>query len=111
MYKFKLDLKKKLLEGATDEALRAEYQAAVDEANDAIRNMQTDIGYQRRFVTSYVNNLKYLENSDREVKSGEEFERNNSELIDRKLQAEKAMDDALNAKANLEAEITTLEDL
>jgi len=32
-------------------------------------------------------------------------------LIDRKLEAEKAMDDAINDKTNLEAEIVTLEDL
>jgi len=59
LFKFKLDLKTKLLRGATTEEQKTQYQADVDDANFNIRTIQADIGYARRSVQQWQNQLKF----------------------------------------------------
>lgn len=44
LYNFKLDLKKSLLESATDDEIKEQYQQEFDDVKDQIRRIQVDIG-------------------------------------------------------------------
>jgi hypothetical protein len=75
LYQFKLDLKKQLLAGITEESeFFAQYTSEVDDAKNRIRDIQSYIGNEKRHVTGTQNHLNRLLNDDASVKSYIEFE-------------------------------------
>jgi len=75
LYQFKLDLKKQLLAGITEESeFFEQYTNEVNDAKNRIRDIQSYIGNEKRYVTGSQNHLNRLLNDDASIKSYNEFE-------------------------------------
>lgn len=109
-YNFKLTIKEQMLESATDD-VREERKADVDQVRFEIRWINTRINDEKASLSNAQNNYDYEVNYDASVRSQQEFDASNEELINRRIEREHQYDEASAARTALEQQITTLEEL
>lgn len=111
LYNFKLDLKKSLLESATDDEIKEQYQQEFDDVKDQIRRIQVDIGYDKRNLQSNQNHLDRLIMENDAIKANLEFESGKSDLLALEAEKDALYSTAKDGKAALESQLVVLNDL
>jgi hypothetical protein len=86
-YNFKLTIKEQMLESATDD-VREERKADVDQVRFEIRWINTRINDEKASLSNAQNNYDYEVNYDASVRSQQEFDASNEELINRRIERE-----------------------